>query len=354
MVGYANEIRQYMDLKRMQTFVISCAVLTVVLVVSGCQESNEVVTPREPVMSLTVRSLPHLRSDEGHYQLWATFFHFNRQSASHSPLHDSGFVSLGEFNVSEDGLRVTGPAGEGLQLRIPADQNAQLLNDIIITIQPHEEHLGGAAGLLHEEPGPAIMGGRFQGTAALGIADLTVDHEDAIGADFTDAEGVFSFLAPTSANPADSNSGVWFVRAGTPVTAGLEFLPGLTPEWMYEGWVIDRTDPLQWQYYSTGKFLRVDSADFDGAGSGKGPGNGLNFPGQDFITGTPERPDLTAGQFLFVITAEPVPDNSPQPFFLRILSSEPVVTIHKGNAAPSRFYNVAGSYLPGARVTVSR
>lgn len=338
----------------MKNVVVAYLALVGVFVVAGCQESNEIVLPREPVISLSVTSLPHLNHDEGHYQLWATFYEFNKATASDSPLHDSGFVSLGEFNVSEDGLRLTGPEGEELRLRIPADRNPQHLNDVIVTIQLHEEHLEGGTGLQNDEPGPALLGGRFYGTAATGIADLRVEHDDALGAEFTDAGGVFSFLAPTSSNPADSNSGIWFVRQGSPVVPGLEFLPGLTEEWMYEGWVIDRSDPMNWEYYSTGKFLKVDSADFDGAGPGKGPGNGLNFPGQDFITGTPMRPDLTAEQYLFVITVEPAHDDSPRPFFLRVLSSEPELSARGGDSAPSLFYNVAVNYFPSGRITVTR
>lgn len=319
------------------------------LTLSGCNRTNEVIEPvREPVVSLTVSNLPRLEEGEGHYQAWARFIIFNRPASGDSPMHDSAAVSLGEFNIAPDGQHIVGLDGRSNPLSIPASQNAQLLDDVIITIQSNEEGLGR---VFHEEPGPAILGGKITGDASLGIANLTVSYTGALGSSFQNVTGAFTIMAPTS--PADSNSGVWFMTQGS--TTGLVNLPALPDEWMYEGWVGKSPSPgspVQW--YSTGKFASATGADADSAGPGRGPGSGLNFPGQDFIVAYPggpgALPDLRTYQFM--ITIEPVPDNSNQPFFLAVLATEPPqVPLPHGQTITM---NNEASSLPSARVTVVR
>ena len=109
-------------------------------------------------------------------------------------------------------------------------------------------------------------------------------------------------------------------------------------------------------YYSTGKFARADSADYDGPGSGSGGGTGLNFPGQDFINGAPSRPNLSTSRYVIRITIEPYPDNSPGPFFLILLSSD--IPIQSRNQSAKRLtvdmQNVISSRLPTAHIEIAR
>jgi len=323
----------------------------VLLGVIGCQENNEVVEVQQPRLTLTVSNLPRLGPGEGHYQLWAKFVIFDRSDA---PQHDSAAVSLGEFNVSSDGATVVGTDGNPVHLAIPANQNPQLIDVVIITVQSADSAASKSA---DEEPGPAFLAGRVQGDASTGTADLDASHVDALGSAFSSTSGAFAITAPTS--PSDSSSGVWFVdKQGSAVSAGLRNLPPIPDEWVYEGWV--RLDvPAQGggtvQYLSTGRFLRGDSADFDGAGPGKGPGVGYNFPGQDFINpippGLPARPDLRFCSFM--VTIEPVPDNSPQPFPLRLFATPiPQAPLPQGQTVLMN--NVSSSSFPHARLKIVR
>ena len=333
--------------------------ITLVLTLTmGCHQTNEVVEQQQPRISIEFSNLPRLAEGEGHYQLWAKFIIFNRPGQIESPLHDSTAVSLGEFNVSEDGEHIVAPDDTPMRLTIPADQNPQLIDDVIIALQQDEP---GLAKTHHEEPGPTFLGGKVHGDSLIGIADLDISYSHALGSTFSNVLGKCTITAPTS--PADSNSGVWFIEPGITASAGLRNLPTLPIGWRYEGWVgypviqIDPQKSLAFLYYSTGKFLRADSADFDGAGPGKGSGTGLNFPGQDFVNaypfpgGPPPKPDLRFHTFM--ITIEPDPDNSPGPFSLTLLSTQPGPTaLPQGQ--PIAMNNVSAASFPRARITIVR
>lgn len=326
---------------------LSLLVLAILPLLS-CNTANEVVDVPEPRITLKVFNLPPVPEGEGHYTLWATFFSFSRRAGTDSPLHEEGFINLGRFMVLPRDSFAYALDGGPAQFRIPDTLDAQLLDDIKIAIQPEDYH--GLAKVLHEEePGPGIVGGRFYGDATVAYADLTPTYTDALGSNFSTARAYFSIMAPTS--PADSNSGMWFYNNGGP---GLTGLPGLPEGWTYEAWVREDSG-ASWRYYSTGTFTRADTADADGAGPGKGPGDGLNVPGQDFITGTPGTPNLRSSNYFFFVTVEPFPDNSPNPFFLKILSNEPVVVeVHDQSFSLPILDNVAPLSLPRARVTVLR
>lgn len=317
-----------------------CALLVfVALVLSGCYQTNEVVAPAQSIAHLSTFNLPRLGEGEGMYGVWASFYNFNRPSKIASPMHEEGFVKLGEFNVSVDGSFLADRDGAAAKLLIPAGNNPQLLDDIVITIESDE-----AAPSDEEAPGPIIMGGKFHGDEFTATAEISMLYADAFESDFSEVAGSYVFTAPTS-DPADSNSGIWFYLPGTSPAPSLQNLPVLPEGWRYEGWVIRHTGGSSVEYYSTGQFVKADSADFDGAGPGKGPGSGLNFPGQDFISGALPRPNLRTAEYSFAVTVEPEQDNSPEPFFLRILTSTSV---------PGTMQNIALRARPSASVSINR
>jgi hypothetical protein len=331
------------------------SIIVAVLCAVGCNQTNEVVEPQRPRISMTFANLPHLQEEEGHYQLWAHFLIFNKAGQNDSPQHDSTAVSLGEFNVSEDGQSLIALDGNLMRFTIPTDQNPQLIDDIVLTIQEHEQ---GLAKTNHEEPGPAFLGGKVHGDALVGIADLDASYSHALGSTFSNVSGMCTIVAPTSLT--DSNSGVWFIeQQGTTTLAGLRNLPALPEGWVYEGWIglPYYVDPggLMFRHCSTGRFVRADSADFDGAGPGAGLGTGFNFPGQDFINpippGSPTRPVLQNAAF--IVTIEPEPDNSASPFPLRLLS-DPLGPSPKPQGQALQMDNVAAASFPRAKVTIVR
>ena len=204
---------------------------------------------------------------------------------------DDGPVSSGRFQIDEEGL----PYPDTFVLDEGLDEMSFLF---VLTIEPAE----------NDDPAPSpvhILAGEVND----GVFDLSIDHEAALGTDFTGAEGAFILKTPSSADTdEDDNQGVWWVDPTAGPGAGLH-LPELPEGWAYEGWVVGADGPI-----STGTFLYGDMADSDGAGDTAGPDGTPPFPGQDFIF-----PALDLIGFKAVISVEPVPDNSPHPFLLKPL-----------------------------------
>lgn len=140
---------------------------------------------------------------------------------------------------------------------------------------------------------------------------------------FSASTGKYFLATPTNGN-ANPSAGVWFLNAmsGTPV-AGLN-LPTLDAGWKYEGWAVSGNTVL-----STGKFSNPNGPDEAAPYSGTQPGP--PFPGEDFLNNAPAGitfPGNLSGA-TFVISVEPVPDNSSMPFTLKPLAhtaASPAVT----------------------------
>ncbi len=317
--------------------------IIVCLSFTACKQSNEVVEP----VSVSVSNLPGLPQGAGHYQVWVRYYTFSKVSGENSPQHEGDFLSAGEFNIAGDGsLRSLN--GGSPEFSLPPGNDPQLLSDVSISVQTAEA----LAKANHSEPGSILIGGKFYGDASNAIADLTIAFAGGLKTSFSTASGKCTIVAPTS--PADSNSGVWLVELGSSATAGLKNLPALTAQWRYESWVVQSPiavppDPVV-AYYSTGKFARADSADYDGAGPNGGTaGAGYNFPGQDFVRGT-FHPNLTSLGYTFLVTVEPFPDNSPSPFFLHLLKTSTPQT----NTRTQTFQNVMSTSAPTARIVIRR
>ena len=134
--------------------------------------------------------------------------------------------------------------------------------------------------------------------------------------------GTFFLRAPTDEPAVTENndeSGIWFGAPGAPPSPALT-LPTLEAGWKYEGWVVVDGVPL-----STGTFTAFDVAD-DNAGdaaSFSGTENaGPPIPGEDFFNNAPDGVDfpLDIRGRTIVISVEPSPDNSPNPFLLKPLT----------------------------------
>lgn len=132
---------------------------------------------------------------------------------------------------------------------------------------------------------------------------------------------VFALGCAVVATPTDDPdmdhelSGIWF---GTMVTAspspGLS-LPTLGAGWVYEGWAVIGGKAL-----STGRFATALRADSGAPYSSTGVG--FAFPGEDFLRNAPPGltfpTDISSGTVM--ITVEPSPDYSANPFPIRPLS----------------------------------
>ncbi len=209
---------------------------------------------------------------------------------------DGAPVSTGVFSVDGNGaLSRTSFEVDKLDL-----DNAATF---VLTIEPNPD----------PSPDPSsvhILAGDISGNTA----NLNVSHAAALGNDFQDVSGKYILATPTNDLDADENSGIWFLdlSSGSPST-GLN-LPTLPEGWLYEGWAV-----INGQAVSTGTFKTANEADSHASFSGVN--SGPPFPGEDFLNNAPSGlnfpTDLSGGTA--VISIEPFPDNSANPFTLKPL-----------------------------------
>ena len=237
----------------------------------------------------------------------------NTPSIADLTLNLAGLEALGNDFVYEGWIIVDGaPVSTGTFSSVNFPQSFTVDEDqlirattFVLTIEP----------ALDPDPSPAatkILVGDFSGNAAN-------VNSNGIVADFSASSGTYILATPTDTDDTNEESGVWFLdNSSGSAVAGLD-LPSLTDGWKYEGWVVIDGTPL-----STGTFLSGDLADDNAATSiFKGDANnGPNYPGEDFLQSAPAGltfPTDLKGMTI-VISVEPVPDNSPNPFTLKPLA----------------------------------
>lgn len=175
----------------------------------------------------------------------------------------------------------------------------------MVTIEPFDD----------TDPAPSgttIVAGDFLGDQA----ELSVAHRTAIGTTFLNASGGYTLASPTNGRDNNEFSGVWFLRNNEGERGPSLALPTLPAGWKYEGWAVIQGTPV-----STGKF--TSSSGMDESMTHSGSQSAPPFPGEDFLTNAPAGlafPTNLSSQSI-VITVEPEPDNSPNPFFMKPLSN---------------------------------
>lgn len=227
-------------------------------------------------------------------------------------LNLSGLEELGSTQVYEGWLIVNGaPVSTGTFSSVSFPQSFNVDYDdlknatkFVLSIEPAND----------SDPAPSntkLLAGDFTGNSA--------SVNSGIVGDFSNATGKYILATPTDSDMNNEDSGVWFLdnSSGMPAV-GLKNLPALTG-WKYEGWVVMNGTPI-----STGTFMTGSSADDNAATSPyKGDaGNGPAYPGEDFLQNAPSGlsfPTDLKGTTV-VISVEPYPDNSPNPFTLKPLA----------------------------------
>ncbi len=183
-----------------------------------------------------------------------------------------------------------------------------------------------------------LMVGEFSNSSAQ-LSTATV------GADFESAWGKYIIATPTGTGAENEKfSGIWFLDNSSGMAQAGLGLPTLAAGWKYEGWVVIDGTPV-----STGTFTNVSAADDSGAFSGSNPGP--SFPGEDLLTKAPSGltfPTDLRGKTA-VISIEPSPDNSSNPFTLKPLAGGIPATL--SGTPESLGNNVSNSFPTG---TVSR
>ena len=230
---------------------------------------------------------------------------------------DGGPVSAGTFRSFAGGVS------------LPVDDGAAA-TAVVLTIETDDDP---APSETHVLAGPLVAGG----------ATLSVADPGAIGVDFGAATGEYILATPTdgTGSPENERSGIWWTfipRAQSLV------LPELPPGWIYEGWQVIDGRPV-----TTGTFVS-QFGEADLAAPFSGPQAGPPFPGEDFLANAPaglEFPRDLRGTEV-VITVEPLPDTSADPF--------PIVPLRgtvPSDAIDHRSYpvdNVADAIVTGTAV----
>lgn len=256
--------------------------LMIGLLLPGCGTSGGTTTPADPVS--TVR--------------WA----FTGLEPLGPGFAYEGWIIVGGMPVSTGRFGIDGAGAPTVASFVLPQAVAAAATDFVLSIEPDPD----------PDPAPAatkVLGGPF----VAGQASLVVAHAAALGTDFLGASGSFVLATPSSAVMTDDSQGIWWLDPMGPApTLQLSVLP---PGWAYEGWIAGPGGPV-----TTGRFLTPAGADSDLSGPAGGPdGNGPPFPGQDFITPPMDLIGLTA-----VISVEPEPDDSPAPFALKPLLTQPI------------------------------
>ena len=209
---------------------------------------------------------------------------------------DGAPKSTGVFTVDASGV----PSKTAFDLN---EDDLDAGTAFILTIEPSPD----------SDPDPSdvhILAGDFSADNA----SLTVSHEAALGNDFTEATGGYILATPTDGMDNNENSGVWFLdpTAGPGAALTLPALPA--SGWAYEGWAVIDGTPV-----TTGTFTSASGADASAPFSGTEAGPA--YPGEDFLNNAPSGltfPTDLRGATI-VVSIEPVPDNSPNPFTLKPL-----------------------------------
>jgi len=205
-------------------------------------------------------------------------------------------VSTGTFSVDANGnLSKT-------EFELDANE-LSAATAFVLTIEPNPD----------SDPNPSavhILAGDFSNNSA----SVTTGHSAALGVDFANSTGNYILATPTDGANTNENSGIWFLdlSSGNP-SQGL-FLPTLPNGWKYEGWTVINGTPV-----TTGTF--TDATVVDDADPYSSIMPGPPFPGEDFLFNAPAGltfpTDIAGG--VAVISIEPSPDNSSNPFTLKPL-----------------------------------
>lgn len=210
---------------------------------------------------------------------------------------DGSPVTTGIFSVNSSGTMSSNTFSV-------SSSNLSSATKFVLTIEPFPD----------SDPAPSsthLLAGDFSGNSAI----LSIGAPEALGNSFTNATGKYVLATPSDGPMTNEKSGVWFLGS-LPPTAGLS-LPTLPAGWKYEGWAVIGGQPV-----TTGTFTSVSAADdFSGFSGSMGT---PPFPGEDFLmnapTGLTFPTDLSGGKV--VISIEPNPDNSPNPFLLKPLLAD--------------------------------
>ncbi len=302
----------------MKKLLLSVIVLSAVLMSCGDDDSPSAALTSD--LTLNISGLENL-GDDYIYEGWV--------------IVEGAPVSTGTFSVDESG------ALSNNSFSITSSV-LELASKFVLSIEPVGET--GAAALAPSNT--KILGGDFTDNSA----SVNIMDGAAFGTGFGAVGGDYILATPTSSATDDELKGVWFLNNSTgSAVAGLTNLPDLSENagWTYEGWVVVNGT----QAYSTGTFNKASGADDNATTSlTKGTdGNGPGYPGEDFLNNLPDDFPTDLSGAVVVVSIEPVPDNSANPFTLKPLLGEVPTTPVTGVVYSAS--NIAAGTYPSGTVT---
>ena len=271
---------------------------------TSCSDDND--EPTTSNLTLNINGLENLGANE-QYEGWII--------VNGSP------VSTGTFSVNDAG------ALSKTSFTVDAS-NLAAAEKFVLSIEPIPDTDAAPSAI-------KILAGDFSGNSAA--------VNTGIIADFSAITGKYILTTPSTAITTDNNKGVWFLdpTSGTPSLT----LPTLPTGWRYEGWAIIDGKPVSSGRFSSATGADEDNNPYSGPDKDKLPG----FPGEDFIMGTANGVDLAAATHIakVVVSIEPEPDNSPNPFLLKPLVG---ADLDESSATAPTLHDLSGT-LPTGTVT---
>ncbi len=327
-------------------FLLIIPIILVAVIYYSCDDSG-VLPKNEPrgIISFNQKNLKHIDPNiDGVFELWLRI-----DSVGSVSNH-----SLGRFNIDGNG-NVTDTSGGTIEFKFQGDTSSLgFSTDAFITVEPPGDYNGWPSssvllsGQTSIELDSLYTTMRLSGGMALGSTGANL---------LVSPHGIVILDAPTS-TLANCRKGVWFCdkdgNGGLPL--GLQMI---SPNWVYEGWIMDKSNPGSPIYYSTGRFTDPYGPDFDGAGPCAGTGTPHSKPGQDWIqpncpSGLPQILDIGNDHFEVFVTLEPSNETSSnigKPFFLQLFK-QPNLPSNYGCRSVHYFFSLANT-LPEARLRIS-
>jgi len=261
--------------------------LAIGLIIASCANDDDAfiapITPTNSTLRVSLSGLENLGTDYK-YEGWI--------------IVNGAPVSTGVFSVNDSGV---------LSQTVFSANTIQLASatKFVLSIEP----------TIDTDPTPSntkILAGDFLGNNASVNSNIV--------ADLSSVSGKYILATPTDGGSnTDEFSGIWFLDNSSGSTVKGLSLPTLSAGWKYEGWVVINGTPV-----STGTFTDAVKADENAASSPyKGnAGNGPAYPGEDYLQNAPMEltfPTDLRGMTI-VVSVEPFPDNSSNPFTLKPLA----------------------------------
>ncbi|GEM_PF-2397832 len=266
------------------TVVVAVLVVVSIMAFQSIKDEDTVINPIGDVvpeeynpneaLEADLSSLPPIK--EGHYALWAI-------DADNNPL------LVWQFRINSQGFVVDLADLPQSSIVVTPGLDLTTMQSFLVSIEKGDVAVS--------EPSASVI----LSTAKKTNNNFTLQFPH----DFSEASGSFILATPTNGANTQETSGIWFVKIEDNRDIVALNLPASPEGWVYQGWVLYQSKPL-----NIGRFKTPEGK--DSFSNYSGPRAFPAFPGEDFLTNAPANLDvelplnLADGQALVQIALEPV------------------------------------------------